>query len=269
MSIYLTRKIVSPDFERLLAAFYGLEGTVARPNQGIRVEGLTGRLDPLSETQQKMLAAAIALVKGEADRRRTCYAMELEQLVQICNIERGKLYESLLNETAKLLKKGVWIFDEANRSVVRTVWFQSIEFSAGKIVFQFADKALPLIFRCTSDSPGSDLVKGIQYKGKHTLAVFAMIWPCRGKGVIEYSIPRLMQQLSLEHTRYSYGQLKLRILEPAFREIYSRDDAVFVRFRPLFSGRKVEGVRFEVTVGEEARALRRLEPEFRIAPSGE
>ena len=268
MSIYLTRKVVSPEFERLLAAFHGLEGVAVKPNQGIRIEGLSGRLDPLSETQQKMLTAAIALVSGVTDRHRTRYAMELDQLVQLCSFGRDNPYESLLNETAKLLKKGAWIVDVSNRSVVRTVWFQSIEFNAGKVVFQFAEKALPLIFRCVSGSPDCDLVKGIQYKGKHTLAVFAMIWPCRGKGVIEYSMPRLMQQLSLEHTRYSYGQLKLRILEPAFKEIYSRDDAVFVRFSPLFSGRKVEGVRFEVTVGEEARALRRLEPEFRIVPSG-
>jgi C_GCAxxG_C_C family probable redox protein len=109
------------------------------------------------------------------------------------------------------------------------------------------------------------LVKGLQYRGKHTLAVFELIWPRRGQGVTECSIPQLMQQLSLAHTRYSYGQLKLRVLEPAFTEIYAWDQALSVRFGPTFSGRRVQGVWFEVTTGESARELRAREPDFKVA----
>jgi C_GCAxxG_C_C family probable redox protein len=109
------------------------------------------------------------------------------------------------------------------------------------------------------------LIKGLQYRGKHTLALFELVWPWRGKGVTGYSIPQLMEQLSLAHTRYSYGQLKLRVLEPAFTEIYAWDQAIHLRFGPSFSGRRVEGIWFEVTSGAEARELRRLEPTFRVA----
>jgi len=109
------------------------------------------------------------------------------------------------------------------------------------------------------------LVKELQYKGKHTLAVFQLVWPRRGQGVTECSIPDLMQRLSLSHTRYSYGQLKLRVLEPAFSEIYAWDEALSVRFGPSFSGRRVAGVWFEVTAGDEARLLRAKEPGFKIS----
>jgi plasmid replication initiation protein len=265
MSIYLKRKIVSQEFTRLLTAFHGVEGAAAKPHKSIRIEGMVGHLDPLTEIQQKVLTAVISLANGTLELYRTDYMLGVEQFITLCACDRDNPYESLLNETGKLLKKGIWMFDESKQTVVRTTWFQSIEFVGGKVVFQFAEKALPLIFRLASDNPDYDLVKGIQYKGKHTLAVFSMVWPYRSKGVIEYSIPHLMQQLSLEHTRYSYGQLKLRILEPAFKEIYTRDEAIFVQFGPTFSGRKVEGVWFEVTVGERARELRRLAPEFRIA----
>jgi hypothetical protein len=84
--------------------------------------------------------------------------------------------------------------------------------------------------------------------------------------VVEYSIPELMKLLALEHTRYSYGQLKLRVLEPSLQEIYDWDREIFVRFGPTFSGRRVEGVWFEVTTGKAAAALRDKEPEFRFAP---
>lgn len=109
------------------------------------------------------------------------------------------------------------------------------------------------------------LVKALQYKGKHSLALFELIWPKRGQGVTECSIPQLMQQLSLSHTRYSYGQLKLRVLEPAFAEIYAWDEALSVRFGPTFSGRRVDGVWFEVVAGDEARILRGREPDFKVA----
>lgn len=109
------------------------------------------------------------------------------------------------------------------------------------------------------------LVKERQYKGKHTLALFRLVWPRRGQGVTECSIPELMQHLSLSHTRYSYGQLKLRVLEPAFTEIYDWDEELSVRFGPTFSGRRVEGVWFDVTVGDEARVMRAREPAFRVA----
>ena len=109
------------------------------------------------------------------------------------------------------------------------------------------------------------LVKGLRYKGKHTLAVFEIIWRGKNKGLTEYSIPQLMQQLSLAHTRYSYGQLKLRVLEPAIAEIYAWDEEMFVRFGPTFSGRRVEGVWFEVLTGDAARELRQEQPEFKFS----
>ncbi|MGL5512476.1 MAG: hypothetical protein ACRDBM_04445, partial [Sporomusa sp.] len=77
------------------------------------------------------------------------------------------------------------------------------------------------------------------------------------------------KQLSLEHTRYSYGQLKLRVLEPSLQEIYDWDDAIFVCFRPTFSGRRVEGISFSVITGEQAKKLREKEPKFKFAPSEE
>ncbi len=84
--------------------------------------------------------------------------------------------------------------------------------------------------------------------------------------MVEYGIPELMKLLSLEHTRYSYGQLRLRVLEPSLQEIYDWDDEIFVRFGPTFSGRRAEGVWFEVTTGKAARELRAQEPEFKFAP---
>ena len=59
--------------------------------------------------------------------------------------------------------------------------------------------------------------------------------------------------------------MKLRVLEPAFAEIYAWDEALSVRFGPTFSGRRVDGVWFEVVAGEQARILRGREPDFKVA----
>ncbi|WP_371379998.1 replication initiation protein [Sporomusa aerivorans] len=95
------------------------------------------------------------------------------------------------------------------------------------------------------------------YRGKYTRTIFEIITSSQATGVTEYSISELMELLSLEHTRYSYGQLKLRVLEPSLQEIYDHDDAIFVEFGPAFSGRRVNDIWFKVTMGEKARALRK------------
>ncbi len=244
------------------------EDFAEKPNQLIQADELTVRRDPLSELQQRIITSAIAYLHGSGTTPPSAtLAMDVSRFLQVCDlsIATAQRYGYLADELEKLLKKGLWLYDKTKVTITRTTWFQSVEYSDNEIVFQFSDKVLPLIFKLVPDSTMQGFVKGLQYKGKHTLAVFNIVWFWQGKGVVEYSIPELMQQLYLEHTRYSYGQLRLRVLEPAFEEIYAWDDAIFVRFGPTFSGRRVEGVWFEVTVGEEARALRRLEPAFKLA----
>ncbi|MBU2702341.1 plasmid replication initiation protein [Sporomusaceae bacterium BoRhaA] len=254
------------EFEKLVTAALKPKGLIARPNQLIRLDGIIGRRDPLTELQRKMITAIISLrhKTEQFESQRTTYKMGIDEFLNICDIHQEDIYSYLTNEIEKVLKKGVSLYDEINKKLTHTLWFQAIEYDDKEITFQFAEKMLPLIIKFAPNDTEYELAKRLQYKGKHTLAVFDIIWPWRSRGLTELSIPELMQQLSLEHTRYSYGQLKLRVLEPSLEEIYAWDDAIFVRFGPTFSGRRVEGVWFEVTVGEKARKLRKKEPEFKF-----
>lgn len=255
------------DFDKLASHALRLDGSASNPNLSIKIDGITGHRDPLTEAQQRIVTAAISLIHAAAENApsRTVYSMKIDSFLSAFPLDADNLYIALTGEIEKMLKKGVWLFEESQKSLIRANWFQAIEFRGDEIVFQFTEKILPLIFKFALDDAEYNLVKGIQYKGKHTLAVFNIIWACRNMGVVEFSIPQLMQQLSLEHTRYSYGQLKLRVLEPSFEEIYGWDDTIFVRFGPTFSGRRVEGVWLEVVIGDKARELRKVEPEFKIA----
>lgn len=271
MEIGLKRLVPELTMGEIAAAAFRLQGQEARSNQLIRVAGLSGRRDPLSEFQQKILTAAIDLVHAEGglEPERTAYGMKMGAFLSLCGADGGDIYAHLATELEKLVKKGVWLHDEKAGTLTRTPWFQAITCSEREVVFEFSRQGLRLIAAIGPDDTDRQLVRGIQYKGKHTMAVFDIIWPRRGAGVVEYSIPELMEQLGLAHTRYSYGQLKLRVLEPSLQEIYDWDDEIFVRFGPTFSGRRVEGVWFEVTTGQAARALREKEPVFRFAPPEE
>lgn len=259
------------DVEKLMNAALRPEDPVIKPNHLITAGGMLGRRDPLTEVQQKIVISAISLIyrAGESSPNTTVCKMDINEFLDICEIEPENIYTYLTGEVDKLLRKGVFLYDEKTRRLTRTLWFQAVEFGDSEITFQFAESILPLITKFSPGEAEYQLVKGLQYKGKHTLAVFDIIWSSKDNGVTEYSIPELMRLLSLEHTRYSYGQLKLRVLEPSFEEIYAWDDSIFVRFGPTFSGRRVEGVWFDVTVGEEAKVLRKEEPEFRFARPNE
>lgn len=256
------------DISVFAADFFRSEHFAEKPNRLIHAEGVVVRRDPLTEIQQRIVTSAIGFIRAAGDTAPIrSLAMDVIRFLQVSGLEihNKELPKFVTLEMEKLLKKGVWLYDEKRVTLTRAVWFQSVEYSAEEITFQFSDRILPLIYLLVPDETEHSFIKGLQYKGKHTLAVYNIIRFWQGKGLVEYTIPELMQQLFLEHTRYSYGQLRLRVLEPAFEEIYAWDDAVFVRFGPTFSGRRVEGVWFEVTVGDEARALRRLEPEFKLA----
>ncbi len=255
------------EFDKLFTAVFSPEGFLAKPNQLIRLDGIIGRRDPLTELQQRIITAVISLRHKTVpfEPQQTIYKMAFGEFLTVCDIQQTDISLHLTNEIEKILKKGIFLYDENSKKLIRTSWFQAIEYDEQEITFQFAEKMLPLISKFVPDDTEYELAKRLQYKGKHTLAVYDIIWPWRDKGVTELSIPELMQQLSLEHTRYSYGQLKLRVLEPSLEEIYAWDDAIFVRFGPTFSGRRVEGVWFEVTVGDKARKMREKEPEFKFS----
>lgn len=176
------------------------------------------------------------------------------------------MYAYLVSELEKISGKGIWLYEKNSQKLSRTHWFQAIEYTEKEITFQFTDKILQLLSTMATDDIECQLIRGIQYRGKHTSAVFDLIWSSQASGITEYSIPELMKQLSLENTRYSYGQLKLRVLEPSLQEIYDWDRSIFVRFGPTFSGRRVEGIWFEVITGEEAEKSWENEPEFKFAP---
>ena len=243
------------------------EGLTTNPNKSISVENVIGRRDPLTELQQKMLTAAISQLqvsKTSESIQAEC-RMPISDFLEVCDLDTNRLYASLVNELEKVSTKGVWLYEKNSQRLFRTQWFQSIEYTEEKITFQFTDKILRLVETMDSNDFECQLIKGIQYRGKHTLAVFDIIWSSKDNGITEYTISELMRLLSLEHTRYSYGQLRLRVLEPSLQEIYDWDKAIFVRFGPTFSGRRVEGIWFQVIIGEEARKLRAKEPEFKFA----
>jgi hypothetical protein len=268
MEISLKRLTAELPAEKLAAAALRPRGQAARPSQLIRLAGLTGRRDPLSELQQKILTAAIALIHagdGTAPVQ-TVYKMKLGDFLALCETAGDDIGAFLAGELEKLAKKGVWLYDEKAGALTRGQWFQAISYSRQEIFFQFSERIVSLVAAIAPDDTEYQLVKGIQYKGKHTRAVFDIIWAGKDAGVVEYSIPELMKKLSLEHTRYSYGQLRLRVLEPSLQEIYDWDEEIFVRFGPTFSGRRVEGVWFEATTGKAAGELRQKEPEFKFAP---
>lgn len=267
MAIFLKRASTDLDGEKLASAVLHPEGRATKPNQLVRLGNVIGRRDPLSEIQQKVLIATISLIHapGDMDSMRTVGSIHINQFLKLCNIKQENMHLHLTGELEKLALKGLWLYEKSHRKLTRSQWFQTIEYANGEIAFQFTDKIVDLLATIEPNDIECQLIKGIQYRGKHTLAVDNIIRFSKAAGVTEYSIPEMMKKLSLEYTRYSYGQLKLRVLEPSLQEIYDWDDAIFVRFGPAFSGRRAEGMWFEVTTGEEARKLRKKEPEFKFA----
>ena len=269
MEIGLKRIMMDVDVAKLAEVALRPNGQV-KLSQLLHIAGVIGRRDPLTELQQRILAAAIFLIHPalQEEAPQAYYTMKTGEFLKLCDAGKENVFEYLTHEIEKLSCKGLWLHDEAKRSLIRTLWFQAIELTDREITFEFTAGILAMIATIPPEAIEEKMLKGIQYKGKHTLNVFEIIWVGRDAGVIERSIPEIMRLLSLEHTRYSYGQLKLRVLEPSLREIYEWDDAIFVQFGPVASGRRAEGFWFKVTTGEAAKALRRKEPEVRIAPPG-
>ena len=264
MEIGLKRILTDVDVARLAEVVLHPNGQV-KLSQLIRIAGIIGRRDPLTELQQRILTAAIFLIHPamEAEALQTSYTMKTGEFLKLCDVGPENVFDYLAHELEKLSRKGLWLHNEAERRLIRTLWFQAIELSDKEITFQFTSGILAVIAAIPPEAIEERMLKGIQYKGKHTLSVFAILWPIRDAGAVEHSIPELMRLLSLEHTRYSYGQLKLRVIEPSLREIYEWDDAIFVRFGPAFSGRRAEAIWFDVTTGKTAKGLRQQESEVR------
>ena len=259
MAIAFKKNAAVLEGEQFVAAALYPEGRTANPNQLLSFPCGIGRRDSLTELQQKILTAVISplLFHQSEAQDKLASRMPVIQFLNLFDGEEKKSAAFIVGELEKRSRKGLWLYWAENRRLIRSQWFQTITYENGEVVFQFADRIADLIAAIDPYDIEKRLIKGIQYRGKHTLAVFSAIGAAKKTGVIEYSIDELMRLLFLEATRYSYGQLKLRVLEPSLQEIHDWDDSMYVRFGPTFSGRKVEGVWFRVVTGEEAREVRK------------
>lgn len=258
-----TKMIFSAD--ALIDAVLHPAKQITKPKHLLHMEQFTGRRDPLTELQQKLLTKIIFSLLGRTEQTEEC-RLRMAELYEVFSSADPAFWAA---EIEKLSVKGIWIYQRQSGRLFRVPWFAAIGFWGDGLIFSLTPQAAKLIRGLTPEEAQYRLLKGIQYRGKHTLAVFSIIWGAERGQLTEYSIAELMQRLSLEHTRYSYGQLKLRVLEPSLQEIYAWDQAIFVRFGPTFSGRRVEGIWFEVTTGEKALQLREKEPEFRFSSARE
>ena len=96
MEIRLKRNLTNVDIVKLAEVALRTKGQT-KLNQLIRLAGVTGRRDPLTELQQRILTAAIFLIHPELkdEAPQTTHTMKTGELLKLCDSGQENIFDYL------------------------------------------------------------------------------------------------------------------------------------------------------------------------------
>ncbi|MEI7996001.1 MAG: replication initiation protein [Methylococcaceae bacterium] len=137
--------------------------------------------------------------------------------------------ENLINQKLKIPATNTWIN-----------WFSSVSAppGEGKIVLQFSVAIKPYLFAIEGNFTSYPLKNTLLFTGSysHRLYEFLMQWMDFGKK--EFSIAELKHRLELEDQYDRTDNLKLRVIDPAIKDINKHSD-ILVNYTQRKTGRSV------------------------------
>ena len=171
--------------------------------------------------------------------------------------------ENLINQKLKIPATNTWIN-----------WFSSVSAppGEGKIVLQFSVAIKPYLFAIEGNFTSYPLKNTLLFTGSysHRLYEFLMQWMDFGKK--EFSIAELKHRLELEDQYDRTDNLKLRVIDPAIKDINKHSD-ILVNYTQRKTGRAVTHFIFTFKLKElkkhsktKANGAKQLIPDFHGHP---
>ena len=202
----------------------------------------------LSETEQKLLLYAIAMIPWDATTF-SRYRIQISAYAEACGVAPNSLYSELRDAAEGIATKPLIILGHRSKADGKKVdlithWFSEVEFGSGYIDVTFPPSLSDYLLKVRADFFQYDLGIPLQFHGEYPIRFYQWCkrWKYLGQSVNPISVSELRAVLGLmewdakgqvvSERLPKYGDMKKWALLPALAELKRASD-VLVKFREI------------------------------------
>lgn len=160
--------------------------------------------------------------------------------------DRSTAYTALQDAANRLYERDVKTYDERGRRYGRLRWVQSIEYhqGAGYVELTFTQHVAPYISLLHQQFTSYMLRKIARVTSSYAIRIFELLMQFKTTGVVVMSLDEFKLMLELDHKYDRFSNLKMRVIDPAVRELTTKA-GMEITWEPIRKNRRVMTLRFE------------------------
>lgn len=219
----------------------------------------------LSLVEKRVLMAAVSKMKDRtvelsATEYAETYGIELRHAYQHLKDAVNNLFERYLTVNIK---------DGKHLGIMRMRWVSEISYidGAGKVSLGFAHGIMPQLANLKGQFTTYQLKQAAALRSVHSWRLLELLEQMRqkqGEGYLMISIDDFHHAMEASKSyRSNFNLLKVRIIEPAIKELNEKDGWA-IDYTPLKKGRKVVALRFEFEKDKQLSLLNPLDKVIKV-----
>jgi plasmid replication initiation protein len=200
----------------------------------------------LSIMEYKFIIACVSMLNKE-DKDFGEIEISVKDFADLLGLKSDRLYSDVKKMVYSLGTKALGIIElETGDYVVRS-WFEEIRYmkNAGIVKFIFNNRLRPfLLYMLIQKGYTKYLLRNIiNMKSKYSIKIYELLKQYETIKTVTYDINKLKRFLGIDDKYNQYAQLKLRVLEPANKEMFEYADIYFT-YSEIKKGRSVTHIKF-------------------------
>jgi plasmid replication initiation protein len=197
----------------------------------------------LSTIEQKIVLTLASRIHVN-DNELKVYTLSIKEFCESLGITGNNQYTRLRQTTLGLMRKAFQI--QLEDDVVQVSWLSYVRYNKNKgtVDLQFAPFLKPYLLELKRNFTTYSLDNVIKLKHSYSIRLYELVKQYQTIKERTFRLDDLLQKLGLEESSYtSFGNLKLRVLTPALKELNKKTD-LSLEVEQIKEGRKVVALRF-------------------------
>ena len=200
----------------------------------------------LTVMEQKLIAYIISMIQPD-DTEIKLYEISVVEFCFLCKIDRECFYTRMKEMVDDIYKRRSFWLKTGDGKEEYFTWFSKViyEKGKGKIYIKLDSSLSKYVINLKKNYTQYDLSYILQLHGKYSIRVYELLksmFKSKGCRHVEGTLSLDYIKSLLDIKEYGiYSNFRIRVLEPAFKEINNHTD-LSVSYRPEKNGKKIESI---------------------------
>jgi plasmid replication initiation protein len=213
---------------------------------------LTRAAHRLSLGEKRLVAACIAQVRSDsptptiADRERKTYTVTAANYADLYGVSRETAYEQMRANQKTLWARDIQTVKPDGKEGRKVRWVQEIAYNDGEgsVTLMWSDAVCTQLFSLSKEFTTYKLKHAARFTTKYAWTLFELLAMWRQAGRFTMDVDAFRDKMEVSATaRANYKELRVRVIEPALREIQEKCGLV-VTMNERKRGRRVSELAF-------------------------